>query len=161
MKKMSHCIPPSEFLTSLPTLKIHLNSVGNQLMRSHRLECSFSSPPEMTLCTPVVLQGAQGSHSFDNTGFKIQNCGIAQEDFQKNSVTWWSLCFTQQRGSTMKHLVKSSFEFLSFPFFCIFALLKSMQWLLGRTWNEGPCITSISHLYACFNTVTPQGQYER
>ena len=61
----------------------------------------------------------------------------------------------------MKHLVKSSFEFLSSPFVCIFTLLKSMKWLLGRTWNEGPCITSISWLYACFDAVTPQGQYER
>lgn len=161
MKKWAVAYHLQSFSHLLPTLKIHLNLVSNQLMHSHRLEYSFSSPPKMTLCTPIVLQGAQGSHSFDNTGFKIQNCGITQEDFQKNSVTWWSLCCTQQRGSTMKHLVKSSFEFLSFPLFCIFTLLKSMQWLLGRTWNEGPCITSISCLYAYFDAATPQGQYER
>ena len=113
------------------------------MMCSRRLEYSSFSPSKMTLYIWPILQAAQGIHSFDSTGFQVQNCWIAQEFFQKDLVTWCSLYCIQQIGSTMKHLVKSIFAFLSFPFFCSFTVWKSIWLLLGRMGNVRPYITSI------------------
>lgn len=153
---MSQFTLPSEFLISFANIEnpSYPSQQTTTACISYRLDCSISFPPKMTLCTGPVFQAAQESFSFDNIGFKIQDCQISQEELQKDVVTWCSLYCAQQIGFTMKHLVKRIFESLSFPFFCVFTLWKSMKLLLGRAFNGDLASPQYSHLYAYFDAVT-------
>lgn len=146
------------FSHPLSTLNIHLNNPDSRqpvyVFPQVKMFLFFSIRND--LCIPPVLQKAQGIHSFDNTGFKIQNCGIAQEEFQKDSVTWWSLFCTQQIGFTMKHLVQSIFKFLSFPFFYMFTLGNLCICCQAEHVICNLALPQYSHLSVYFDTVTLQ-----